>query len=124
MLKRVLAIGLFLCFSAVSIRSQSGRATVHFYGDGYFGVRHVPLYVDDKKVATLHGREVIDVPVLPGKHSIHSGDKHSGLFVEATENGDYYVKVSLGGSFVLHGQVTLVEAQQGEYEVQVIREKH
>jgi hypothetical protein len=104
-----------------SAYAQSKPATVHFYGDGYFGVRHVPLYVDGNKVGTLHGHEVVDVPVAAGKHTVYSGDKKSGIFIEAADGGDYYVKVTLGGTVVLHGQVTLVDPSQGQYEVQARR---
>ena len=113
----VRTLGLFMFLAALPIHGQSKPATVHFYGDGYFGVRHVPLYVDGAKVGTLHGHEVVDVPVTPGKHTITSGDKKSGIFVEAADGGECYVKVSLGGSFVLHGQVTLVDPGQGKFEV-------
>jgi hypothetical protein len=116
---RTIALLLLLVVPAAG---QSKPATLHFYGDGYFGTRHVPLYIDGKKVGTLHGREVIEIPLISGKHSVYSGDKNSGLFVEAVDGGDYYVKVTLGGSFVLHGQVTLVDPDQGQFEVQA-REK-
>jgi hypothetical protein len=114
-------MALLLLLVAFSTNGQSAPATVHFYGDGYFGVRHVPLYIDGKKVGNLHGHEVMDVPLTAGKHSVYSGDKNSGIFVEAAEGGDYYVKVTLGGSFVLHGQVTLVDPSQGQFEVQARR---
>lgn len=114
-------LGCLIIGLALAARAQSKTATVHFYGDGYFGARHVPLYIDDKKVGTLHGKEVIDVPVEAGKHSVASGDKKSGIFLQATEGGEYYVKVTLAGSFILHGQVTLVDPSQGQYEVQARR---
>jgi hypothetical protein len=111
---------MFLLFVLPAL-GQGRPATIHFYGDGYFGVRHVPLYVDGKKVGTLHGHEVVDVPILVGKHSVYSGDKQSGIFVEATDGADYYVKVTLGGNFILHGQVTLVDPAQGKFEVEARR---
>lgn len=113
---------LFVLFFILPAFGQSKPTIVHFYGDGYFGTRHVPLYIDGKKVDNLHGREVIDVPITPGKHTVQSGDNHSGIYLDATDGAQYYVKVTLGGSFILHGQVTLVDPAQGEFEVQT-REK-
>jgi len=114
-------VALLTLLFVLGVNAQSKPATIHFYGDGYFGARHVPLYIDDKKVGTLHGKEVIDVPVEARKHTVYSGDKKSGIFVQASEGGEYYVKVTLGGSFILHGQVTLVDPSQGQYEVEARR---
>lgn len=103
---------------AVPAYSQTGLAIIHFYGDGYYGARHVPLYIDGKEVASMHGRQVIDVRVTPGRHEIRSADKRSGIALDAKDAGESFVKVTLGGNFILHGQVTLVDPAQGQYEVQ------
>jgi hypothetical protein len=97
---------------------QAATSTIHFYGDGYFGTRHVPLYVDGKEIGKIHGRQTLDFQVAPGKHEVRSGDKKSGIILEAKEGADSYVKITMGGSFVLHGQVTLVDPSQGAYEYQ------
>jgi hypothetical protein len=110
--------GLMLMF-VLPVNGQSGTATVHFYGEGGFGVRHVPLYIDEKKVGNLHGREIVDIPVTPGKHTVHSGEKLSGIYLDATEGGEFYVKVTLTtGGVVPHGQVALVDPAQGKYELE------
>jgi hypothetical protein len=121
LLGSVLVGVLFAQQPAQEKQTASKPAMVHFYGDGYFGVRHVPLYIDGHKVGNLHGHEVVDVPVVAGKHTVYSGDKKSGIFLEAADGTDYYVKITLGGSFVLHGQVALVDPSQGQFEVQARR---
>ena len=125
LLGSVLAGGvLFAQQIAQEKQTEPKPATVHFYGDGYFGARHVPLYIDDKKVGNLHGHEVVDVLVMAGKHTVRSGDKKSGIFLETANGNEYYVKITLGGSFVLHGEVTLVDPSQGQFEVQARRKNN
>jgi hypothetical protein len=111
--------------------SQSKPATVHFLADGDFGPRlleprsHrvVPLYIDGAKVGVLVDREVVDVPMTPGKHKLDSGDKHSAIFIDAADGAQYYVKVMLEQrTGRRHGKVTLVDPTQGQIEEQT-REK-
>jgi len=109
---------LFLSLFLAGPQQVVVTTTVHFYGDGYFGARHVPIYIDEKGVGKIHGKETLDVQVTPGKHQIRSGDKKSGIILDAKEGADSYVKVTLAGSFILHGQVTLMDPSQGEYEYQ------
>lgn len=121
----VLAGALYAQQPAQENHAQAKPAIVHFYGDGHFGVRHVPLYIDGNKVGNLHGNEVLDVPVVAGKHALSSGDKKSGVFLEAADGGEYYVKVTLStGGFVPHGQVALIDPSQGQFEVEARRKDH
>lgn len=110
-------IVLLALISALPANTQSGIATIHFYALDKFGVRHIPVYLDDNKIGTLHGRDVLEVPATPGKHTVHSSDKDSGIFLEVTEGGDYYVRVSLTEHGLRpQGRVDLVDPSQGKFE--------
>jgi hypothetical protein len=123
-MKHLYAIALLAVCFALPAKSQSDIATIHFYAPDKFGVRHLPLYVDEKTVGSLHGRDMIDVPTTPGKHTVHSSQKDSGIFLEVTAGGDYYVKVSLSEhGFPPPGRVDLVDPSQGKYELEKMK-KH
>ena len=54
----------------------------------------------------------------PGNHRIYSTDKSTGIDLAAKPGETYYVRVDiLVGFWKGHGGVTLVDPQQGKYEL-------
>jgi hypothetical protein len=54
----------------------------------------------------------------PGKHSIRSNDKASGVEVNMKAGVEYYLRVDMQTGFWKgHGRLTMILPEQGEYEV-------
>jgi Protein of unknown function (DUF2846) len=95
-------------------------ATVYFYRAKRFqGSALKPsVFVDDAPVGNLHNGDSLKFTVKPGKHRIYSTDKSTGIDLEVKPGETYYVRVDiLVGFWKGHGGVTLVDPQQGKYEL-------
>jgi hypothetical protein len=76
------------------------------------------VYVDDKEMARIENGRFFVVNLDPGKHSIRSSDKSSGVDVEMKSGSDYYVRIDIQpGLLKGHGRLTLILPEQGEYEI-------
>lgn len=95
-------------------------ATVYFYRAKRFqGSAIKPsVFVDDTNVGNMHNGDSRKYTLKPGKHRIYSTDKSTGIELEAKPGETYYVRVDiLVGFWKGHGGVTLVDPQQGKYEL-------
>ena len=95
-------------------------ATVYFYRAKRFqGSALKPsVFVDDAAVGNLHNGDSLKFSMKPGKHRIYSTDKSTGIDLEVKPGETYYVRVDiLVGFWKGHGGVTLVDPQQGKYEL-------
>jgi hypothetical protein len=73
--------------------------------------------VDEVDVAHLHNGDAVQVTVNAGSHKLHSNDKSTGIELEAKPGQTYFVRVDIKtGGWKGHGQVTLIDAQEGKYE--------
>ncbi len=106
--------------SAPAAVSDQTQATIYFYRPRRFqGSALKPsVFVDDARVGNLHNGDSIKFPLAPGDHRIYSTDKSTGLDLNAKPGETYYVRVDIQvGFWKGHGGVTLVDPQQGKYEV-------
>jgi hypothetical protein len=95
-------------------------ATIFFYRAKRFqGSALKPsVFVDDAAVGNLHNGDSLKFSLKPGKHRIYSTDKSTGIELEVIPGETYYVRVDiLVGFWKGHGGVTLVDPQQGKYEL-------
>jgi hypothetical protein len=100
--------------------SSTDPVSVYFYRPRRFqGAALKPsVFVDDARVGNLHNGDSIKITVSPGVHRIYSTDKSTGLDLNAQPGVTYYVRVDIQTGFWKgHGGVTLVDPQQGMYEV-------
>ena len=105
---------------APAAATDQTQATVYFYRPRRFqGSALKPsVFVDDARVGNLHNGDSIKFPLAPGDHRIYSTDKSTGLDLNAKPGETYYVRVDIQvGFWKGHGGVTLVDPQQGTYEV-------
>ena len=106
--------------SAPVAPSDQTQATIYFYRPHRFqGAALKPsVFVDDVRVGNLHNGDSIKIPLTPGSHRIYSTDKSTGLELDAKPGETYYVRVDIQvGFWKGHGGVTLVDPQEGKYEV-------
>lgn len=102
------------------------QATVYFYRARRFqGSALKPsVYVDDAAVGRLHNGDVVKVDVAPGSHRVYSNDKSTGMDLDAKAGQTYYIRIDIQLGFLKgHGGVTLVDPQQGTYEVGQLKGK-
>jgi len=94
-------------------------ATICFYRPHRFegAALKPPIIVDQVDVAQLHNGDAIQVTVNPGSHKLHSNDKSTGIELDAKPGLTYFVRVDIKtGGWKGHGQVTLIDPQEGKYE--------
>jgi len=94
-------------------------ATICFYRPHRFegAALKPPVMVDEVDVAHLHNGDAVQVTVNAGSHKLHSNDKSTGIELEAKPGQTYFVRVDIKtGGWKGHGQVTLIDAQEGKYE--------
>ncbi len=98
----------------------SEQATIYFYRPKRFeGYGLKPsVFVDETKAGAMHNGSSVKVSVTPGSHRIYSTDKSTGLDLNAKPGETYYVRIDIQTGFWKgHGGVTLVDPQEGKYEV-------
>jgi hypothetical protein len=102
------------------------QATIYFYRPKRFeGYALKPsVFVDETKAGNMHNGNSIKVSVTPGSHRVYSTDKSTGLDLDAKPGETYYIRIDIQTGFWKgHGGVTLVDPQQGKYEVAQIGNK-
>jgi hypothetical protein len=100
--------------------TEQTQATIYFYRPRRFvGSALKPsVFVDDARVGRMHNGDSIKISVAPGTHEVYSNDKSTGLSLEAKAGQTYYVRIDIQvGAFKGHGGVTLMDPQQGKYEI-------
>jgi hypothetical protein len=100
--------------------SQEGKATLYVYRHRRFeGAALKPsVYVDDKEMARMENGRYFVVKLEPGKHSVRSNDRASGVEVNMKPGAEYYIRVDMQTGFWKgHGRLTMILPEQGEYEV-------
>jgi Protein of unknown function (DUF2846) len=111
---------------ATSAAPASEQATIYFYRPRrYEGYGLKPsVYIDETKAGSMHNGSSFKVSVPPGDHRIYSNDKSTGLDLNAKPGETYYVRIDIQTGFWKgHGGVTLVDPQQGKYEVSQVSHK-
>ena len=99
--------------------APAATATICFYRPHRFegAALKPPVMVDEVDVAHLHNGDAVQVTVNAGSHKLHSNDKSTGIELEAKPGQTYFVRVDIKtGGWKGHGQVTLIDPQEGKYE--------
>jgi hypothetical protein len=103
-----------------AVTTDQSQATIYFYRPRRFqGSALKPtVFVDDARAGRLHNGDSINIVVAPGPHRVYSNDKSTGIELDAKPGQTYFVRVDIQvGLLKGHGGVTLVDPQQGKYEV-------
>jgi Protein of unknown function (DUF2846) len=106
--------------SAQSVAPDSTHAVVYFYrSHRLIGAGLKPaVFVDGMRVGQLHNGDCLKISVVPGSHEVYSTDKSTGVELTAKAGEIYYVRVDIQtGMWHGYGRVTLVDPQEGQYEV-------
>lgn len=99
---------------------NSNKATVYIYRYKQFvGAALAPsVYCDDVQLARMENGRYFATAVDAGKHIFRSNDEQSGIVLQAVAGQQYFIRVDIAAGFMKgHGRLTLMDVQQGTYEL-------
>lgn len=100
------------------------KPTIYFYRIKQFAGSSLEptVYCDEKELARMDNGRYFGVTLSPGKHVCRMGDKQTGFEIEVKGNETYYGKVSIEAGFWKgHGRLTLVQPEQGGFELKKVK---
>lgn len=100
--------------------SPASHALVYVYRHKQFAGSGLEpsVYLDETQVARMDNGRYFVVKVQPGKHTIRSNDKQSGIEADFAAGKSYYIKVEIVAGFMKgHGRLLLMQPEQATYEV-------
>jgi len=106
--------------SSATTPASSFKATVYLYRYKQFvGAALAPsVYCDDVQLARMENGRYFAVTVDAGKHIFRSNDEQSGIVLQAVAGQQYFIRVDIAAGFMKgHGRLTLMDGQQGTYEL-------
>jgi cell division septation protein DedD len=106
--------------TSISRPQDFSKATVYVYRYKQFvGAALAPsVYCDDVQLARMENGRYFTTSVAPGKHIFRSNDEQSGIVLQAVAGQQYFIRVDIAAGFMKgHGRLTLMDEQQGVYEL-------
>ncbi|HEY0547442.1 MAG TPA: DUF2846 domain-containing protein [Pyrinomonadaceae bacterium] len=100
------------------------KTTIYFYRTKQFAgsALEPTVYMDDKELARMDNGRFFGVTVEPGKHTFRMGDKQTGFEIDMKAGQDYYARVTIETGFWKgHGRLTLMQAEQGAFEIKKVK---
>ena len=104
--------------------AQEAKATIYFYRTKQFAgsALEPSIYCDDKELARMDNGRYFGVSLDPGKHTCRMGDKQTGFELDMKAGQDYYARISIETGFWKgRGRLTLMQAEQGAFEVKKLK---
>ena len=105
-------------------RPAGPKPTIYFYRIKQFAGSSLEptVYCDEKELARMDNGRYFGVTLSPGKHVCRMGDKQTGFEIEVKGDETYYGKVSIEAGFWKgHGRLTLVQPEQGGFELKKVK---
>lgn len=102
------------------VESGATHALVYVYRHKQFAGSGLEpsVYLDETQVARMDNGRFFVIKVAPGKHTIRSNDKQSGIEMELVAGKSYYVRIEIATGFWKgHGRLLLMQPEQATYEV-------
>jgi hypothetical protein len=103
---------------------QETKATIYFYRTKQFAgsALEPSIYCDDKELARMDNGRYFGVRLDPGKHTCRMGDKQTGFELDMKAGQDYYARITIETGFWKgRGRLTLMQAEQGAFEVKKLK---
>lgn len=104
--------------------TQETKGTIYFYRTKQFSgsALEPSVFCDDKDLARMDNGRYFGVKLDPGKHTCRMGDKQTGFELDVKAGQDYYARISLEAGFWKgHGRLTLLQPEQGAFEVKKLK---
>ena len=104
--------------------SPEAKSTLYFYRIKQFAGSSLEpsVYCDEKELARMDNGRYFGVTLAPGKHVCSMGDKQTGFEIDVKADQTYYAKVSIEAGFWKgHGRLTLIQPEQGGFELKKVK---
>ncbi len=96
----------------------NGTIYIYRYKQFVGGGLEPSVYCDETPLARMDNGRYFIVEVEPGKHTLRSNDKQSGLELDVKAGEKYFVRVEIAtGMLKGHGRLVLMAPEQGSYEL-------
>jgi Protein of unknown function (DUF2846) len=98
--------------------------TIYFYRIKQFAGSSLEptVYCDEKELARMDNGRYFGVTLAPGKHVCRMGDKQTGFEIDVKGDQPFYAKVSIEAGFWKgHGRLTLIQPEQGGFELKKVK---
>ena len=112
---------------STSVVGQETMAKVIVYrkqNSGAFAIKP-SAYCNKEQLARLDNGYYFTVNIKPGKHTLRSNNKHSGILLEVKSGETYYVRMDMGinsiWSMKATGEMSLIPAEQARFELQRLK---
>jgi Protein of unknown function (DUF2846). len=109
---------------AETATSTEPQPTIYFYRIKQFAGSGLEpsVYCDEKELARMDNGRYFGVTLTPGKHVCRMGDKQTGFEIDVKGNQPFYAKVSIEvGFWKGHGRLTLIQPEQGGFELKKVK---
>lgn len=106
------------------INPTEAKPTIYFYRIKQFAGSSLEpsVYCDEKELARMDNGRYFGVTLAPGKHVCRMGDKQTGFEIDVKGDQTYYAKVSIEAGFWKgHGRLTLIQPEQGGFELKKVK---
>jgi hypothetical protein len=100
------------------------QPTIYFYRIKQFIASSLEpsVYCDEKELARMDNGRYFGVTLAPGKHVCRMGDKQTGFEIDVKGDQTFYAKVSIEtGVWKGHGRLTLIQPEQGGFELKKVK---
>jgi hypothetical protein len=104
--------------------AQDTKGTIYFYRTKQFSgsALEPSVYCDEKELARMDNGRYFGVKLDPGKHTCRMGDKQTGFELDVKPGQDYYARITIEmGVWKGHGRLTLLQPEQGAFEVKKLK---
>lgn len=104
--------------------APSDKATVYVYRyKKYVGSALEPsVYCDEVQLARMDNGRFFVMHLSPGKHTFRSTDRQTGIEINVEAGREYYIRVDISpGFFKGQGALTLMQNEQGAYEIKKLK---
>ena len=112
---------------STSVVGQETMAKVIVYrkqNSGAFAIKP-SVFCNEEQLARLDNGYYFTVNIKPGKHTLRSNNKHSGILLEVKSGETYYVRMDMGinsiWSMKATGEMSLIPAEQARFELQRLK---
>jgi uncharacterized protein DUF2846 len=102
----------------------SSKPIIYFYRIKQFAgsALEPSVYCDDKEIARMDNGRYFGVALEPGKHTCRMGDKQTGFELDMKPGEEYYAKITIDvGFWKGHGRLTLLQKEQGAFELKKVK---
>jgi hypothetical protein len=110
--------------SPAAAAAGDGNAVLYFYRIKQFAgsALEPTVYCDNVELARMDNGRYFGVSLTPGKHTCRMGDKQTGFEIDAKPGQEYYAKIGIEAGFWKgHGRLTLVQPEQGAFELKKVK---